>query len=192
MERLQLLASPWWVNLLVLVPIGSYFGWRARALQLSRRQLVIAALFAMAFGLNEAAVVVYLRAALGLVADSATATRVIDQLPGSLTLIEVSREAATMVMLITVSTLTVTSSRERWALFLWLFAFWDISYYVGLWCMIRWPPSLLTQDVLFLIPTAWVAQVWFPVLVSLLAIGAVLLATKDSLSRTHPAEGPRR
>jgi hypothetical protein len=33
------------------------------------------------------------------------------------------------------------------------FAFWDIFYYVGLWLMIRWSPSLLTEDVLFPIPT---------------------------------------
>lgn len=179
MADFQLLASPWWVNLLLLVPIGSYFAWRTRTLALSCRMLALAALFAVAFGMNEAAVAVYLRGALGLLASGATAAHVIAQLPGSFHVIEVSREAATMIMLITASALAVRSFRERWALFLWMFAIWDISYYVGLWLMIRWPPSLLTQDVLFLIPTSWVAQVWFPVAVSLLAIAVVLLATKE-------------
>jgi hypothetical protein len=73
----------------------------------------------------------------------------------------------------------VTPGKERWALFLWMFAFWDISYYAGLWLIIRWPPSLFTQDVLFLIPTPWMAPVWFPILVSLLAIAAVLLANRQ-------------
>lgn len=45
-------------------------------------------------------------------------------------------------------------------------------YYVGLSLIIRWPPSLLAQDLLFLIPIPWIAQVWFPVLVSLLAVAA--------------------
>jgi hypothetical protein len=89
---------------------------------------------------------------------------------------EVFREASTIAMLVAAGLLPVTRAGERWALFLWMFAFWDIFYYVGLWLIIRWPTSLLTQDVLFLIPTLWVAPVWFPVLVSLLAIAAVLLA----------------
>jgi hypothetical protein len=63
-----------------------------------------------------------------------------------------------------------------------MFAFWDIFYYAGLWLIIRWPSSLLTQDVLFLIPTPWIAPVWFPILVSLLAIAAVLLANRQRSS----------
>jgi hypothetical protein len=50
------------------------------------------------------------------------------------------------------SSLPSQGSNERWALFLWMFAFWDIFYYLGHWLIIRWPPSVLTQDVLFLIP----------------------------------------
>lgn len=185
MEQLQLLPTPWWVNFLLLVPIGSYVAWRTKALQLSRQQLGYAAIFGIAFGINEAVVVVYLRAAVGLLDNAATAGQVLAHLSGFLVLTEISREAATIIMLIAVSMLAVRSLRERWALFLWMFAFWDIFYYVGLWLIIRWPPSLLTQDVLFLIPTPWVAQVWFPVLVSLLAIGAVALATNENLRRTR-------
>jgi hypothetical protein len=178
MENIQLLATPWWVNLVFLVPIGSYVVWRRKGLQLSRRQLVYAAIFGIAFGMNEAVVVVYLRAAFGLLGSTATAAQLLGQLSGFFIATEVSREAATIIILIAVSMLTVRSFRERWALFLWMFAFWDIFYYVGLWLIIRWPPSLLAPDVLFLIPTPWIAQVWFPVLVSLLAIGAVALATQ--------------
>jgi hypothetical protein len=63
-----------------------------------------------------------------------------------------------------------------------MFAFWDIFYYACLWLVIRWPPSLLTDDVLFLVPTPWIAPVWFPILVSLLAIAAVLLANRQHSS----------
>jgi hypothetical protein len=55
---------------------------------------------------------------------------------------------------------------------------WDISYYAGLWATIRWPTSLTQFDVLFLIPVPWVAQVWFPLLVSVLALIAVGLTRK--------------
>jgi hypothetical protein len=97
-------------------------------------------------------------------------------------LIEVSREAATVVMLGSASSLAAATVRERWALFLWMFAFWDVFYHAGLWLFIGWPPSLLTADVLFLIPTPWLAQVWFPLLVTLTSIAAVLLAVAHTRS----------
>ena len=175
-------ASPWWVNLAPLVPLASYLGWRTRGLQFSARQLTYAAIFAVAFGINEAAVVVYLRAAGGLLADTATQEQVLGQLPQILIATEISREGATLIMLCVVSLLAVTRGKERWALFLWMFAFWDVFYYAGLWLVIRWPRSLLTDDVLFLIPTPWIAPVWFPILVSLLAITAVLLANRQHSS----------
>jgi len=78
-----------------------------------------------------------------------------------------------MVMLTMVALLAGSSGRERWAAFLWAFAIWDLSYYAGLWATIRWPTSLLDLDVLFLIPVPWIAQVWFPLLVSLMTILAI-------------------
>jgi hypothetical protein len=173
-----LVATPWWVNLAPLVPLGGYLVWRTRGLRFSAHQLAYAAIFAVAFGINEAAVVVYLRDA-GGVLDPATQEQVLAQLPQILIATEICREGATLIMLCAVSLLAVTRGNERWALFLWMFAFWDIFYYAGLWLIIRWPSSLLTQDVLFLIPTPWTAPVWFPILVSLLAIAAVLLANRQ-------------
>jgi hypothetical protein len=69
-----------------------------------------------------------------------------------------------------VALLAGSTRRDSWAAFLWAFAFWDISYYAGLWATIRWPTSLLDLDVLFLIPVPWIAQVWFPRLVSLMTM----------------------
>jgi hypothetical protein len=48
-----------------------------------------------------------------------------------------------VIMLTIVALLAASTKRERRAAFLWAFAFWDISYYVGLWATIRWPTSLL-------------------------------------------------
>jgi hypothetical protein len=180
MEGFQLFATPWWVNLTLIAPIGSYVAWRGRGVAVSPWHLVYAAAFAIAFGLNEAALVVYLRAAVGLLSNAEPATQLLAQMPQVLILIEVSREAATVVMLGGVSLVAAATVRERWALFLWMFAFWDVFYYAGLWLFIGWPPSLLTEDVLFLIPTPWLAQVWFPLLVSLTSITAVLLAVASA------------
>jgi hypothetical protein len=188
MEKFQLWAQPWWVNLLILIPFATYFAFRRQGQLLSRRQLMTIAIFAAAFGFVEAAVVVFLRAAIGLLPGSAGSlsdlrnsspgyvqATSISQFPPSLLAIEFYREAATMVMLIGVALLTVSRASARWAAFLWLFALWDIAYYAGLWATVRWPTSLTDLDVLFLIPVPWIAQVWFPLLISgLTALGVAV------------------
>jgi len=186
---IELIAQPWWVNLLVLVPPLAWFSWRRGGLPVSVRQLVISGVFAASFGFMEAVVVVYLRAAVGLLpgyqgslsdvigmsGDFYRQSQAISQFPRSLLTLEVLREAATILMLLSVALLTSTKSRARAAVFLWTFAIWDIVYYAALWVTVRWPLSLRDPDILFLIPVPWLSPVWFPLLVSALALGAVLL-----------------
>src|SRR3989344_4890804 len=62
MEKFKLLAEPWWVNLLFLFPFAAYFFWK-ESLRLTKKILIIAFIFGAAFGFVEAAVVIYLRAA---------------------------------------------------------------------------------------------------------------------------------
>ncbi len=192
MNSFTFFASPWWVNLLILAPFIAYYFWREHRLELAGRVLVYAAIFGIAFGFVEAAVVVYLRAAVGLLpgyggtlsdvtrlsSDMFQQVKNVSELPQSLFVIDFFREIATMVMLVSVTLLAVRGKRERWAIFLWTFAFWDIFYYVWLWVLIRWPASLATPDVLFLVPVSWLSQVWFPILVSVLMIKAVFLSRK--------------
>jgi hypothetical protein len=188
MDKFQIWAQPWWVNLLIAIPFLIYFLWRRKGLQLTATQLTLTTLFGAAFGFVEAAVVVYLRAALGLLpgykgtlADVARMSAGTYQqaqfveLPPSLMTVEFLREAATMVMLVTLALLAGQKRRERWAVFLWTFAVWDMAYYAGLWATVRWPASLKDLDILFLIPVPWFAQVWFPLLVSLLTLVAIAL-----------------
>jgi hypothetical protein len=183
------------VNLLILSPLAAAGSFRRAGSLLGRQQLVAITLFAAAFGFVEASVVVYLRAATGLnpsyIGSSADVRRSqqtyrtaqsISQIPQSLLTLEVCREAATMVMLATVALLAASTIRQRWVAFLWAFAFWDLSYYVGLWTTIRWPTSFMDLDVLFLIPVPWIAQVWFPMLVSLLTL---LVIASYSLCRAE-------
>jgi hypothetical protein len=174
----MLMAQPWWVNLAVVIPFVAYFFWRRGGNGLEARALLYGAIFAVAFGFVEAAVVVYLRAATGLLGATAVSAyqqaQLLHGLPAKLMKIEVMRETATMVMLAGVALLAGTTARARWAMFLWTFAIWDIVYYAGLWALVRWPGSLRETDVLFLIPVPWLAPVWFPVMVSGLMIAAVM------------------
>ena len=190
MNEFTLLAKPWWVNLFIFVPFVAYPWWRTKGLTVSNWILAIAAFFGIAFGFVEAAVVVYLRAAAGLLpgyggtladvarlsSDHYQYAQLLGELPESLLTVEMFREAATMIMLLSIALLAIKSPRERCAVFLWTFANWDMFYYMGLWATVRWPSSLLTPDVLFLIPVPWVAPVWFPILVSALTMIAVVFA----------------
>jgi hypothetical protein len=101
-----------------------------------------------------------------------------DPLPVSVGLgwIEVGREIATLVMLLTVGWLAGRSWRSRSGYSLIAFGAWDIFYYIFLVPMCGWPQSLLDWDVLFLVPLPWWGPVICPLLISLLLIiGGVLV-----------------
>lgn len=177
------LAKPWWVNLCALVPILVYGVLRRHKPQLAVQQLISAGVFGIGFAFIEAAVVVYLRAATGLLVPShlqnilmpSEQKQILSQLPEDLLLIEVGREAATIITLLALAFLSASQKKERVTLFLWVFATWDVFYYFFLWLTIGWPNSLLTGDVLFLIPVPWMSQVWFPLLVSASTLAAIAI-----------------
>jgi len=87
---------------------------------------------------------------------------------------EIGREAATIIMLFSFAWLVGKKYKEKLAVFLWTFAWWDIFYYIWLYILIRWPSSLLEPDVLFLIPIPWVSPVILPVAISVLMIAVAI------------------
>lgn len=119
--------------------------------------------FAIAMGHLEAVVVVYIRHIMGIVpAPEQLDANVYAQVPQWIIVSEQWREAATIVMLVTLAVLVGRSRREKLAVFLFAFGVWDIWYYVALKYLLNWPASLGTLDLLFLIPNAWFAPVWVP------------------------------
>jgi hypothetical protein len=144
-----------------------------------RRDVLIAlawlAAFAVAMAYVEAAVVAYLRLLYYPDGFSIEGAASLQCVPPTALAIEIGREAATIVMLVAVAFL---SAGKNWwvrlAHFMWAFAIWDIFYYVWLYVLLRWPPSPMTVDVLFLIPRPWIAPVFVPVVVSLLMMGWAL------------------
>jgi len=136
--------------------------------------LLLLALFGIAMAHFEGVVVVYLRKALGML-DSESNKESLQKIPERYLYIEMTREAATIVMLVVIAWLTGNNWVEKGIFFLWTFAFWDLFYYLSLYILIKWPPKLTTIDVLFLIPKPWIAPVWFPIGVSALTILTILL-----------------
>jgi hypothetical protein len=136
-------------------------------------KLLILAIFGIAMAHFEGVVVVYLRKAIGML-DSDGNKESVERIPKRYLNIEISREAATIVMLVAIALVTGSGWVEWIVYFLWAFAFWDLFYYLSLYILIKWPPRLTTIDVLFLIPVPWIAPVWFPVGVSSVTILAIL------------------
>src|SRR3989344_5869958 len=85
-------------------------------------------------------------------------------------IIEIFREAATIIMLFTFAFLVGRKWYQKLAVFFLSFGVWDIFYYVFLYLTTGWPQSLTTTDVLFLIPLPWVAPVWLPISISTIFI----------------------
>ncbi|NOX85927.1 MAG: hypothetical protein GXO86_08180 [Chlorobi bacterium] len=126
------------------------------------QKFMIVGLFAVAMGFLEAIVVVYLREIYYPDGFSFPLTPIEPRIYG----IELVRELSTLVMLITVGLLAGRTKHEKFAWFLYTFGVWDITYYIGLKFFLDWPASLLTWDILFLIPVTWVGPVLAPVICS--------------------------
>ncbi|MEI6567043.1 MAG: hypothetical protein WCR20_10215 [Verrucomicrobiota bacterium] len=103
---------------------------------------------------------------------------------GGLGMAEVVREAATLLMLLTVGILAGRTWRERLGYAALAFGLWDILYYVFLVVMCSWPTSILDWDILFLIPLPWWGPVLAPVLIaSLMIIWGTLVTQEESCAR---------
>jgi hypothetical protein len=173
---------------------------RARAPGLARA-LTSLVLFGVAFGYVEAAVVVYLRAAyeplharlyprahgdprLGGLLPFIPLERLQSAGPAFVdwTATELAREAATVLMLTAAALAVARSFREWFAAYVLVFGLWDLFYYIFLKVLLDWPASLLTWDILFLVPVPWVAPVLAPALVALVMVvaGAVALRREAS------------
>ncbi len=138
------------------------------------QKLLLLAVFGLAMAHFEGVVVVYLRKAIGM-PDMNGNKEAVENVPPKYMKIEISREAATIVMLVMISLSTGSTWIEKAVFFLWTFAFWDLFYYLSLYILIKWPPKLTTTDVLFLIPVPWIAPVWFPVAVSSVTILTIMV-----------------
>jgi hypothetical protein len=137
------------------------------------RLLFWCALVAIAFGVIEGAVVVYLRE---LLYPEGFAFP-LKELPVRLLALEIVREAATLLLLLGVACVVERAPLRRFAVFAFCFGVWDLVYYVTLKVCLDWPGHVLTWDVLFLIPVVWTGPVLAPVLVSM----ALVLAAIDIL-----------
>lgn len=131
--------------------------------------LVPLTIFAIAFGIEEAIIVVYLR-------------HLPSSYMGNVYALEMARELATLFIIGAFASLVASSSSLRARAFCFAFGAWDIVYYIALWKITGFP-SLMDDDVLFLIPVPWIAPVWAPVAFAcvLMLIGLFGVASQRSV-----------
>src|SRR3989344_3595876 len=133
----------------------------------SLRKLLIVTAYAIAMGFFEAAVVIYLR---NLFYPNGFNFPLKGFIEPYILSVEWIREIATIIMLITIGMLAGKKFYEKIAYFVYSFAIWDIFYYVFLKMYLNWPSSLLTWDILFMVPWPWVGPVLAPLLCTILMI----------------------
>ncbi len=133
------------------------------AVKKAAKKFILLAVFSISMGLMEAIIVVYLRKLYYPEGFSFP----LKSMPGELLMLEIVREACTIIMLVVIAWLVGKNRWQRFACFIYSFAIWDILYYVGLKIFLNWPASLFTWDILFLIPLPWMSPVLAPVICSL-------------------------
>lgn len=147
-------------------------------------KLGLISLFAAAMALIETAVVIYLRT---LYFPTGFGFPLLP-VPPFIALVEIGREIATLIMLFCIGGLAGKRFYEQlgWTLYTW--ALWDLFYYLFLKILIQWPESLLSWDLLFLIPWPWAGPVLAPMINALfmLLLGLMLirLSTKKPQVKT--------
>jgi len=140
-----------------------------------RQTLTWLVLFSIAMAFMESAVVIYLRK-IYYPDGFRLPIRIIES---SVSLVEILREAATLVMLVAIGILAGKTRIQRFAFFLFCFGTWDIFYYVFLKLFLNWPLTILEPDILFLIPVPWVGPVLAPVILSLIMILSAFVLIRE-------------
>jgi hypothetical protein len=136
-----------------------------------KKTILLLTIFSIAMGFMESAVVIYLRE---LYYPGGFKFPLVP-IPHQIALTEFLREAATLIMLVTIGIVAGKNTTQRFCFFLFCFAVWDIFYYIFLKIFLNWPESFLTPDILFLIPVPWVGPVIAPCIASCTMIILTLL-----------------
>jgi hypothetical protein len=140
----------------------------------TRRKALWITVYAIAMGVLEAAVVIYLRK-LYYPEGFSFPLRMVDT---DIAIVELWREVATIVMLGVVGVLAGRTRSERFAWFIYCFGIWDLVYYGYLKYALDWPKSLLEWDILFLLPVPWYGPVIAPCIVAATMCGIALTAVR--------------
>ena len=132
-----------------------------------RARWLVVVLFATGMAWVESACVYYLRVLVDRVNPYQPVPLPVHAALGP---VELVREAATLVMLLTVGMLAGRTLRSRLGYAAIAFGVWDLLYYVFLRIICGWPRTLFDWDILFLLPLPWWGPVIAPCCIAVLMI----------------------
>ncbi|MEA3316695.1 MAG: hypothetical protein U9R54_01935, partial [Bacteroidota bacterium] len=141
---------------------------------IKNKRILWITIFAITMGIFEAAIVIYLRA---LYYPTGFDFPLIP-IDNTIAITEIIREFASLIMLLSVAILTGKNLSQRFAMFIYSFAIWDIVYYIFLKLILNWPESFFSWDILFLLPVTWTGPVISPIVISLIMILLALVINK--------------
>ena len=145
------------------------------------RILIWITICAISMGIFEGAVVVYLRE---LYYPEGFGFPLVP-FNNRIAITELLRELASLFMLLSVGIIAGKNFSQRFAWFIYSFAVWDIVYYIVLFAILHWPESLLSWDLLFLLPITWTGPVITPILISMLMIFLALIIYKYNIKSNN-------
>ena len=148
-----------------------------KLLSRERQSWLLVVVFAIGMAWVEAACVYYLRTMVDRIEPYQENPLPIRGILGS---VELVREAATLVMLLTVGMLAARPWHKRLGFAAIAFGVWDIFYYAFLRLICGWPRSLVDWDILFLLPLPWWGPVLAPVSIAMLMIVGGTLASQTT------------
>ena len=106
--------------------------------------------------------------------------------------VDMVREIAATLVIVVVVCMAARGLWRRFALFMYVFGLWEILYYTGLYILEGWPKSLLSNDLIFLVPVPWSGPVLAPMLISVFLIlsAAVIIGAELKTGRFAPGWVP--
>ena len=149
----------------------------------AKATLALLSLYAIAMALLEAVVVIYMRQL--YYPEQPLELFPLQFLDQYDPLVELSREAATILMIVAVALLAERSGwTRRFAAFVLVFGLWDVFYYIWLKVLFGWPRQWLEWDVLFLIPSVWLGPWICPAAIGLMFCiwGGFVLTTSRTVT----------
>lgn len=136
-------------------------------------------LFAITMAYMEATIVIYLREL--YYPDNLLALFPLKLMTSTHFAIELGRESAAMLMIISVAMLVERGFTRCFAVYCYVMGVWDLFYYIWLKLLIDWPTAWLEWDVLFLIPWIWLGPWICPAVIALLFVGwGLFVIRRDS------------
>ncbi len=101
----------------------------------------------------------------------------VEAMPARLIALEQTRQAATVLLLITVAFVAGRNALQQWGTFFFALGGWTVFRYVAIRTITDWPASLTSADAIVVLPRPVYAPVWLPVVVALglMALGVALI-----------------